>query len=170
MAPGYVSYLHPTRSCAGPLTSPLCCPIGLAVQYRSRRDFLIDTLHDEFHMRASVGTTGSWTGCTVYTASAKPKGRSGDVMSEKFGGFGAAPKFPTPAHLMHLLRLTSYSPEVREVVGEEEQIGSWDELRQIGRSAVVVRLALSLQYLQLASSHHSPPVSCPMPKLRRPRR
>jgi len=36
------------------------------------------------------------------------------------GGFGGAPKFPTPAHIKHLLRLGSYSPEVREVVGEEE--------------------------------------------------
>ena len=39
---------------------------------------------------------------------------------KKCGGFGAAPKFPTPAHVKHLLRLGSYSPEVREVVGEEE--------------------------------------------------
>ena len=37
-----------------------------------------------------------------------------------YGGFGSAPKFPTPAHLKHLLRLGSYSPEVREVVGEDE--------------------------------------------------
>lgn len=37
-----------------------------------------------------------------------------------YGGFGGAPKFPTPAHLKHLLRLGSYSPEVREVVGEED--------------------------------------------------
>ena len=39
-----------------------------------------------------------------------------------FGGFGGAPKFPTPVHLKHLLRLGSYSPEVREVVGEDECI------------------------------------------------
>jgi uncharacterized protein YyaL (SSP411 family) len=37
-----------------------------------------------------------------------------------YGGFGGAPKFPTPAHLKHLLRLPSYSPEVREVVGEKD--------------------------------------------------
>lgn len=37
-----------------------------------------------------------------------------------YGGFGGAPKFPTPAHLKHLLRLGSYSPEVREIVGEDE--------------------------------------------------
>lgn len=39
-----------------------------------------------------------------------------------YGGFGGAPKFPTPAHLKHLLRLGSYSPEVRGVVGENECI------------------------------------------------
>lgn len=38
----------------------------------------------------------------------------------KFGGFGAAPKFPTPAHLKHLLRLGFYSADVKAVVGEEE--------------------------------------------------
>lgn len=37
-----------------------------------------------------------------------------------FGGFGSAPKFPTPAHLKQLIRLGAYSPEVRGVVGEEE--------------------------------------------------
>ncbi|KAF2478645.1 hypothetical protein BDY17DRAFT_328174 [Neohortaea acidophila] len=37
-----------------------------------------------------------------------------------YGGFSAAPKFPTPTHMAHLLRLGSYAPEVREVVGEEE--------------------------------------------------
>jgi uncharacterized protein YyaL (SSP411 family) len=37
-----------------------------------------------------------------------------------YGGFGAAPKFPTPAHLKHLLRLGSYCQEVREVVGDED--------------------------------------------------
>ncbi|KAK5172606.1 uncharacterized protein LTR77_002726 [Saxophila tyrrhenica] len=37
-----------------------------------------------------------------------------------YGGFGSAPKFPTPAHVKHMLRLGSYCPEVREVVGEEE--------------------------------------------------
>ncbi|KAI0355373.1 PLP-dependent transferase [Trametes cingulata] len=55
---------------------------GLAVQYEARRDFLIDALSDEFHLKMSLGTTGSWRGCTVYTASAKP--RRGLMMSEKF--------------------------------------------------------------------------------------
>lgn len=48
------------------------------------------------------------------------KGRFDNV----YGGFGGAPKFPTPAHIKHLLRLGSYSPEVREVVGDEECIAA----------------------------------------------
>jgi uncharacterized protein YyaL (SSP411 family) len=38
----------------------------------------------------------------------------------QYGGFGGAPKFPTPVHLGQLLRLNSYGAEVRGVVGEEE--------------------------------------------------
>lgn len=37
-----------------------------------------------------------------------------------YGGFGPAPKFPTPAHVRHLLRLGSYGEEVVDVVGEED--------------------------------------------------
>lgn len=36
------------------------------------------------------------------------------------GGFGGAPKFPTPVHLQHLLRLDTFGREVKEVVGEAE--------------------------------------------------
>ncbi|KAF2216258.1 hypothetical protein CERZMDRAFT_109199 [Cercospora zeae-maydis SCOH1-5] len=39
---------------------------------------------------------------------------------EKYGGFGSAPKFPTPVHLRPLLRVRSYPATVREIVGEEE--------------------------------------------------
>lgn len=38
----------------------------------------------------------------------------------KYGGFGGAPKFPTPVHLGQLLRVGTYCEEVREVVGDEE--------------------------------------------------
>lgn len=38
----------------------------------------------------------------------------------KYGGFGGAPKFPTPVHLKELLRLGTYSSDVREIVGEDE--------------------------------------------------
>lgn len=37
-----------------------------------------------------------------------------------FGGFGSAPKFPTPSHLAFLLRLGEWDGTVKDVVGEEE--------------------------------------------------
>ncbi|KAK5132479.1 hypothetical protein LTR08_009025 [Meristemomyces frigidus] len=39
---------------------------------------------------------------------------------EKFGGFGAMPKFPTPVHLKALLRFGAHDETVRDVVGDEE--------------------------------------------------
>ncbi|KAF7714086.1 Spermatogenesis-associated protein 20 [Penicillium ucsense] len=36
------------------------------------------------------------------------------------GGFGRAPKFPTPANLAFLLRLGAYPEEVRDVIGKDE--------------------------------------------------
>lgn len=36
----------------------------------------------------------------------------------KYGGFGSAPKFPTPVHLRPLLRVGCYPKVVREIVGE----------------------------------------------------
>ncbi|OBZ70291.1 Aromatic amino acid aminotransferase C56E4.03 [Grifola frondosa] len=53
---GYVRWLH-----------------GLAVQYRIRRDFFIDSLADEFHLQQSLAHEGAWAGCTVLTARPKPK-------------------------------------------------------------------------------------------------
>lgn len=38
----------------------------------------------------------------------------------QYGGFGGAPKFPTPIHVGQLLRLNTYGSDVREIVGEEE--------------------------------------------------
>lgn len=38
----------------------------------------------------------------------------------KYGGFGGAPKFPTPVHLSSLLRLGQYGGAVQEVVGDDE--------------------------------------------------
>ncbi|KUI52583.1 Spermatogenesis-associated protein 20 [Cytospora mali] len=37
---------------------------------------------------------------------------------EEYGGFGGEPKFPTPAHLGHLVRLSAYGHEVKEAMGE----------------------------------------------------
>lgn len=38
----------------------------------------------------------------------------------KYGGFGGAPKFPTPVHLSSLLRLSQYGSAIQEVVGHNE--------------------------------------------------
>lgn len=43
---------------------------------------------------------------------------------DKFGGFGGAPKFPTPVHLKQLLALDSYGQEVKEIVGEAETVNA----------------------------------------------
>ncbi|KAI9000704.1 PLP-dependent transferase [Trametes punicea] len=71
---GYVRWLH-----------------GLAVQYKARRDFLIDGLADEFKLKISLGTSGSWKGCVVYTAFAKPQ--HGGEMTEKFRPLDDRPYF-----------------------------------------------------------------------------
>ncbi|KAH8094916.1 PLP-dependent transferase [Cristinia sonorae] len=59
---GYVRWLH-----------------GLAVEYEVRRNFLLDTLASEFHLRPTLGVQGIWKGLEVFVAYAKPDG------SEKFG-------------------------------------------------------------------------------------
>jgi uncharacterized protein YyaL (SSP411 family) len=38
----------------------------------------------------------------------------------KFGGFGGAPKFPTPVHVRALLRFGAHPKVVRDIVGDEE--------------------------------------------------
>ncbi|ROW15940.1 hypothetical protein VPNG_02483 [Cytospora leucostoma] len=45
---------------------------------------------------------------------------------EEYGGFGGAPKFPTPAHLVHLVRLGAYGKEVGEALGEDACISVRD--------------------------------------------
>ncbi|QIX02153.1 hypothetical protein AMS68_007670 [Peltaster fructicola] len=43
---------------------------------------------------------------------------------DKYGGFGGAPKFPTPMHLRHLLALDAFGEEVKEIVGEAETVNA----------------------------------------------
>ncbi|KAK7749560.1 hypothetical protein SLS53_000136 [Cytospora paraplurivora] len=45
---------------------------------------------------------------------------------QEYGGFGGAPKFPTPAHLVHLVRLGAYGKEVEEALGEDACISVRD--------------------------------------------
>ncbi|KZT05602.1 PLP-dependent transferase [Laetiporus sulphureus 93-53] len=44
---------------------------GLAVQYKSRRDFFIDCLGEEFHLVPSSSEVSYWKGCDVFDAYAK---------------------------------------------------------------------------------------------------
>ncbi|KAF9259481.1 PLP-dependent transferase [Marasmius fiardii PR-910] len=53
---------------------------GLRLQYKQRRDNLLDCFHEEFHIRKTLGVKGHHEGCTVYDASLKPKN---SFMSEK---------------------------------------------------------------------------------------
>ncbi|KAI0751113.1 PLP-dependent transferase [Daedaleopsis nitida] len=111
---------------------------GLAVQYKSRRDFFIDALEEEFHLRRSVGATGAWTGCTVYTASAKPQnvfGRSLQ-MSEKFGGFGAKPLFsfvpPTSGMFVWLKMHFENAPGFQPGDEETMEMKLWTAIAEAG--------------------------------------
>jgi aromatic amino acid aminotransferase I / 2-aminoadipate transaminase len=47
---------------------------GLAIEYRTRRDFFIDTIGEEFHMKQSTAFNPIWTGMDVYECSLKPQG------------------------------------------------------------------------------------------------
>lgn len=92
---GYVRWLHGAQ--IPHATLPVVCPFanaarltGLAAQYEARRDFIIDALAEEFNLKQSLGTTGSWAGLTVLSASAKPRGLA--AMSEKFA-LGQQPYF-----------------------------------------------------------------------------
>lgn len=42
-----------------------------------------------------------------------------EQFDEEYGGFGAEPKFPTPAHLAHLIRLSAYGHEVEEAMSKD---------------------------------------------------
>lgn len=97
----------------------------------------------EFAAEGTLGTRGIGTPSNVGTSSAAvPTDTTGtpmvadsdldlDQLEEAYthitmtfdplnGGFGVAPKFPTPAKLSFLLRLAHFPSEVADVVGEEE--------------------------------------------------
>lgn len=42
--------------------------LGLRLQYKQRRDFFVDCLHDEFHIESTVAISGALEGCSVYLA------------------------------------------------------------------------------------------------------
>ncbi|KAF2221460.1 hypothetical protein BDZ85DRAFT_283528 [Elsinoe ampelina] len=48
----------------------------------------------------------------------------------KYGGFGGAPKFPTPSHLSFLIRIGQWPATVQDIVGEEETAKAHDMVIQ----------------------------------------
>jgi len=55
---------------------------ALRIQYKGRRDYLVDCFAEEFHLQQSISTQGYTAGAQVYYASLKPK-RSFIPLSEK---------------------------------------------------------------------------------------
>jgi aromatic amino acid aminotransferase I len=49
------------------------CPSGLQTQYQQRRNFFIDCLAEEFHLRPVPAAAGIWQGCIAYEASSQVK-------------------------------------------------------------------------------------------------
>ncbi|KAM5534779.1 hypothetical protein V8D89_011495 [Ganoderma adspersum] len=108
---------------------------GLAVEYATRRDLLIDALQDEFNLQVSVGTAGSWKNCVVYTASSKP--RRGDAMSEKAALFAQSkPLFslvpPTAGMFIWLKMLWENVPGFKEGDEETLEVQLWIKLAEAG--------------------------------------
>lgn len=58
---------------------------GLAVQYKTRRDYIIDCFAEEFHLRRSLGTHGVWKDLEVYDLYAKPPSDASGLEKFDFG-------------------------------------------------------------------------------------
>ena len=63
-----------------------------------------------------------------------------ETFDSKHGGFGSAPKFPTPSKLSFLLRLSQYPKEVLDVVGASECLSAQEmaitTLRKMARGGI----------------------------------
>ncbi|KAI0329543.1 PLP-dependent transferase [Cubamyces sp. BRFM 1775] len=108
---------------------------GLAAQYKARRDYLLDALSDEFHLKVSFGASGSWKGCTIYTATAKP--RRGALMTEKFAlGAGDKPYFsvvPPSAGMFVWLKMHYENvPGFRQGDEDTLEMKLWTKLAEAG--------------------------------------
>lgn len=108
---GYVRWLH-----------------GLAVEYQIRRDFFIDTLLEEFHVRQSYSTKGIWAGCEVYDCYVKPKNMVEKASYRKL--FSFVP--PTSGMFIWLAMDFETHPSFKE--GEEEtlEMQLWTNLAESG--------------------------------------
>lgn len=69
---------------------------GLRTEYTLRRDFFIDQLSEQFHLRPVYVAQGNWAGCTAYVARAKPehlRGPTGGEVADEKHAFGEKPLF-----------------------------------------------------------------------------
>ncbi|TCD67496.1 hypothetical protein EIP91_012301 [Steccherinum ochraceum] len=108
---GYVRWLH-----------------GLAVEYEVRRDYLLDSLSEEFHMRKGLGPAGVWEGLEVLEAHAKP------TASEKFGYGSKYFSIVPPTSGMFLWVKLHFDDIPNFQPGDEEslEMQAWTKLAEAG--------------------------------------
>ncbi|KAI0089178.1 PLP-dependent transferase [Irpex rosettiformis] len=108
---GYVRWLH-----------------GLATEYRSRRDYLIDTLNEEFQVSRTVGTKGVWEGSDIFEFSFKATEMSEKLRQRKL--FSLVP--PTSGMFLWFALHFENVPGFRQ--GDEETLEEklWETLAKKG--------------------------------------
>ncbi|KAI0921014.1 hypothetical protein AcW1_004869 [Taiwanofungus camphoratus] len=111
---GYVRWLH-----------------GLAVQYKTRRDFFIDCLADEFHLESSPSDLGVWRGHDIYTAYARPS-RQLLILEKGYGVkmFSFVP--PTSGMFIWVVVHFENLPAIRSDPEESPEMQLWTKLAEAG--------------------------------------
>jgi aromatic amino acid aminotransferase I len=61
---------------------------SLGSQYRERRDFFVDCMHEEFSLQQSYTEKGVWNGTPVYLASSRQSSSDTPYLGEKSSGYG----------------------------------------------------------------------------------
>ena len=77
--------------------------LGLAVEYRIRRDFFIDTIAEEFDTKQSITFNPIWAGMDVYECSLKPQGMIEKTSYKKYFSF-----VPPTSGMFVWVRLSCY--------------------------------------------------------------
>lgn len=102
--------------------------IGLAIEYRTRRDFFIDTLFEEFDVRQSYSTKSIWAGCEVYDCYIKATN-----MVEK-ASYRKAFSFVPPTSGMFIWIAIDFESHPTFKEGEEEtlEMQLWENIAEAG--------------------------------------
>ncbi|KIK59151.1 hypothetical protein GYMLUDRAFT_44904 [Collybiopsis luxurians FD-317 M1] len=107
---------------------------ALRLQYRQRRDYLLDCLAEEFHLQSSMSTQGYTAGALIYYASLKPK-RSFVSLTEKNEAF-SRPVFsfvpPTSGMFVWLKIHFEEHPSFAIVGYKALELKLWSELAEAG--------------------------------------